>query len=406
MTPFSNSLSPGREGQGEGDTTIYGVVTIFQLRQGCFLKGLYYFTKKVVHFSQSKSIFEKLFGKVIITWEFPITFFYFLFRYGPFREKIMKKGLKHLDKVVKGIILCHSADDSVPPGKNYQRVFVYHGTSDKVFDFPDGKLDAGLFDYYFFTGPKDMYKLKNFTHNSEGLEARAVKIGMFRSDPLFNKSYEREEILENYRINPGSRKIVLYAPTWRWGGGTLDRCFETFAKEITKKYVLIIRPHYNDGKNYRPVLKWQKKHRQKHLYIFYKQHQEIMDFICISDLMIGDNSAVNYDFALTKRPMVFVKSEGKDVFIPPDEYNIKLCGPVYDPDNDDILEKIEEAFSNPVWVKRISRLIEKSFYHNDGHAVDRACSFIIDRLSEKGIIDRDRILKKYRNTFTYIDNYT
>ena len=337
------------------------------------MKGLCYFTKKVVHFSQSRGIYEKLQGKIITTWEFPITFFSFLFRYGPFREKIMLKNLKRLDKIVKGIILCHSADASVPAGESYERVFVYHGTSDKVFDFPDGKLDASLFEHYFLTGPKDLYKLKNFTHNAEELSKKVVKIGMFRSDLLFNRSYDREKILNRFNIsNPRGLKIVLYAPTWKWGGGTLGRCFESFAESITKEYILIIRPHYNDGKNIRFILGWQRRNRKKNLYIFHKQHQDIMNFICVSDIMIGDNSAVNYEFALTRRPMIFVESESRDVFVPPDEYNIRLRGSTYDPDKDDILQKIEEALADREYSKRMSDLVNRSFYFNDGRAVDRA----------------------------------
>jgi hypothetical protein len=369
------------------------------------MKGLYYFTKKVVHFSQSKGIFERIFGKVVITWEFPTTILYFFFRYGPFREKVMERRMERLDRKIRGLILCHSADSSVPAGKNFERVFVYHGTSDKIFQFPDGKLDARLFEHYFVSGPKDLYKLRHFTCNNKDLDSRIVKIGMFRSDPVFNQSFDREKILRKYNIHPDGKKIILYAPTWEWGGGTLRECFEKFVSTVPERYVLIIRPHYNDRKNYRPCLKWQRKHQLPGLYIFHKQHQEIMDFIYISDLMIGDNSAVNYEFALTRRPMVFVKSETKDVFRPPDKFNVKHCGPVYDPETDDIMEKIDEAFSNPEYARRLNSLVENSFYHNDGHAIDRACSFIVDRLTEMKIIDRKKILKKYGGRFTYMNNY-
>jgi CDP-glycerol glycerophosphotransferase (TagB/SpsB family) len=130
-----------------------------------------------------------------------------------------------------------------------------------------------------------------------------------------------------------------------------------------------------------------------------------MEFVYISDLMIGDNSAVNYEFSLTKRPMVFVKSETKDVFRPPDQFNIKLCGPMYNPETDDIVNTIEEAFNNNMYAERIRKLVDNSFYYNDGHAVDRVCSFIVDKLSEKGILSRKKTLEKYRGKFIYQDNY-
>ncbi|MGQ9571472.1 MAG: CDP-glycerol glycerophosphotransferase family protein, partial [Thermodesulfovibrionales bacterium] len=282
---------------------------------------------------------------------------------------------------------------------------VYHGTSDKMFTMPDKRLNLDWFDYYFLSGNKDLYKLKQFSHNSERLDNRVVKIGMFRSDKIFKGDYNREKILKKYKIKPDGKKIILYAPTWEWGGGTLGTCFDKFASEITKKYILIIRPHANDRKNIKYISKRLKKNRNENLYFFPKQSQDVMDFIYISDLMIGDHSAVNYDFVLTLKSMVFVKSDTEDVFIPPDEYNVKLCGPMYDPENDDILKKIEEAFSNPLYLKRMKHLVQNSFYYNDGHAVDRACSFIVNKLSEMGMIDRDAAFRKLKKRFTYMDNY-
>jgi CDP-glycerol glycerophosphotransferase (TagB/SpsB family) len=369
------------------------------------MKGLYYHVKQVCHFGQSRPIFSRLGGKIITPANYPISFLHFLFRYGPMKSKIMEKKLGRLDRVARGLILCHSAANVVPKGGNYRRVFVYHGTSDKVFTTPGGKLEADWYDYYFLTGNKDLYKLRNYLRNPERLEGKIVKIGMFRSDPLFNGSYDRGDLLKKYGIKPEGRRIILYAPTWKWGGGTLDRCFARFVQEIPKKYVFVIRPHYNDRKKIKEILKFQASNRIKHFYVFAKQHQEIMDLICISDLMIGDNSAVNYEFALTKRPMVFVKSEAKEVFTPPDEYNVKLCGPAYDPDKDDILPKVEEAFESDEYNGCMERLVERSYYFNDGHAVDRACSFIVDTLGEMGIIDRAETLKKYRGVFTYRGEY-
>lgn len=369
------------------------------------MKGLYYYTQKVYQFSQSRAIFDKLDGKIITIPKFLITFLFFLLKHGPFRVKIMNNKLTKLPHKGRGIILGHMADNSLPAGKLYDRVFVYHGTSDKTFKMPDKKLDLNWFEFYFLTGPKDLYKLKTYSHNCKNLEKKIVKIGMFRSDPLFNNSYNREEVLKRYRIKEAGKKIILYAPTWYWGGGTLGKCFDIFTKELLDRYILIIRPHYNDRKNIRNIIEWQREQKKEHLYIFHKQHMDIMDFIYIADIMIGDNSAVNYDFALTRRPMVFVKTDNKDCYTPPEQFNVKLCGPLYDPEKDSIIEKIEHAFNNEVWRKRMERLVKESFYFNDGHAVDRACSFIVDRLAERGLIDREKALKKYGKYFTYRSDY-
>jgi len=369
------------------------------------MKGVYYYTKKIYQFSQSRPIFEILKGKIITTTLKPFSFLYFLAQYGPMRSKIMKKSMNRLDKVAKGLILCHSGDNRVPKGKNYERIFVYHATGDKTFTGPGGKISTDWFEYFFLTGEKDLFKLKNYTLKTELLEKKIVKIGMFRSDSIISGNYNREKILRKYKICDNGKKIVLYAPTWKWGGGTLDECFEIFARKIPEKYILIIRPHYNDAKKIRFILNWQRNHKIKDLYVFPKQYQDIMNFIYISDLLIGDNSSVNYDFVFTKRPIVFVKTELKDTFIPPDDYNIKLCGPIYDPTFDDIIEKIEESFQNPIYKERIEKLLHKSFYFNDGHAKDRACSFIVDKLSEMGIVNKEKIIKKLKDRFIYTNNY-
>jgi CDP-glycerol glycerophosphotransferase (TagB/SpsB family) len=373
------------------------------------MQGLYYFAKKIYQLAQSKPIFSRLGGKVFTYWDFPITYLYHLGRYGPFRAGIMRKGLTRLDQAARGLILCHSGEGIVPPGKNYSRIFIYHGTCDTVYkaEGPDGKLLSDWFEYFFVTGDKDLDKLRRYTYDPENLEGKIVNIGMFLSDPIYNNSYDREAIFSKYGIKANGKKIILYAPTWSWGAGTLSQCFDHFISRIPDKYVFIIRPHYNDRKNIRHILRWQKEHRLKDFYFFPKQYQDVMDFVHVSDLLIGDNSSVNYDFALTKKPIVLVKSEEhENLFVPPDEYNIKLCCPVYDPKgNDDVLEKIEEAFSSPKHRERIDRLVQNSFYFNDGHAVDRACSFIVDTLSEMKIIDRDKTLKKYGRFFQYNNSY-
>ncbi len=369
------------------------------------MKGLYYFVKRIYQLNQTLPLFNKLGGKIINIIEFPTSYLYFTFKYGFSHTKLMANSLRNLDRVAKGLILCHSADDTVPEGKNYRRVFVYHGTSDKVFTLEDRRIDIRWFEYYFITGPKDLYKLKMYSRNPEFLDERIIKIGAFRSDAIINRTYNRDKILEKYGIKPGSKRIILYAPTWTWGGGTLRRCFEDFAEKITREYVLIVRPHTNDWSNIPYIHKWQRRNRVKNLYIFSKQYHDIMDFIHISDLMIGDNSAVNYDYAFTGKPIVIVKTHSDDVFTPPDEYNIKLCAPIFDPDRDNIMHTIEEAFSNKKYVKCLSNLVENSFYFNDGHAVDRACSFIVDELDRMGIIDKNEIIRQMSNIFTYIPNY-
>lgn len=200
------------------------------------MKGLYYYTKKIYQFGQSKPIFEILGGKIVTISLFPLTFLYFLIKHGPFRMIIMHKSLRKLPNRAKGLVLGHSANNHLPEGSNYDRVFVYHGTSDKTFSMPDKKLDIKWFGYFFHTGPKDLYKLKNNSHNSELLDERVVKIGMFRSDLLFKGIYDREEILKKYGIDPGSKKWFF---TLRHGDG-VEVHWESALRNLWMSFIRIM----------------------------------------------------------------------------------------------------------------------------------------------------------------------
>ena len=68
-------------------------------------------------------------------------------------------------------------------------------------------------------------------------------------------------------VQDRDRKTILYAPTWKWGAGTLHQYGYKFCQELTKEYNLIIRPHYFDRK-YIPKFKYWAKSKGQNIYIF------------------------------------------------------------------------------------------------------------------------------------------
>ena len=86
-------------------------------------------------------------------------------------------------------------------------------------------------------------------------DEKLIKIGNPRFDELSNNNFNKEAYMKSLGIKDLTRKIILYAPTWKWGNGTLHTYFHSFSKSLSKEYNLIVRPHYNDRK-YIPRLKF------------------------------------------------------------------------------------------------------------------------------------------------------
>ena len=76
----------------------------------------------------------------------------------------------------------------------------------------------------------------------------------------------KDQYLEYLGIVDKSRKNILYAPTWKWGDGTLRRFGKKFCKEISRDYNLIIRPHFQDRSYIIKLKLWAKLNGLKHVY--------------------------------------------------------------------------------------------------------------------------------------------
>ncbi|WP_289085331.1 hypothetical protein, partial [uncultured Sulfitobacter sp.] len=49
-----------------------------------------------------------------------------------------------------------------------------------------------------------------------------------RFDELSNNNFNKEAYMKSLGIKDLTRKIILYAPTWKWGNGTLHTYFHSF----------------------------------------------------------------------------------------------------------------------------------------------------------------------------------
>ncbi len=275
---------------------------------------------------------------------------------------------------LEGVVLSMSNAAIHSDQRKCQTIFVGHGTGDKPYG-PNEHLLKG-YDYHFLSGPKHVEKLRDLKIDIP--EQKLIKIGNPRFDDYVNGKIDRDRELDRLGVTDRSRKNVLYAPTWKWGAGTLQRFVYQFAREITQQYNLIVRPHHHDRK-YIPCIRWWAKlHGIKHVYFSNPTalvKSDTMNDFKVSDILISDTSSILYEYLITRQPIIVIRTDFKDLHHMPDEMNIMNYTTIYD-GIQNIVQLIEEHLAAQKYKADYERLLHNCFYFNDGKSVERAVAFI------------------------------
>jgi len=358
------------------------------------MKDIYYFANAIYQLSYALPVYNQIGGTFVVRDK---RRYYHFKRYFHSLAKFGEKTFLRTPKVIirsrrevqslDGVIFFLS--NSVVPSSNYGNsptIFHEHGTSDKRYGggFQEkAKRKLSKYDYIFLSGPKNQKRLEEMDlHFSK---AKLVKVGGLRFDAYLSGDFSREKELKRLKIKDTSRKNILYAPTWSFGKGTLKKYGYRFAKEITQKFNLIIRPHYHD-QSYSTYLKLKcMLEGIKHVYFSNSsniiKHDTFNDFM-IADLMISDMSSVIYEFLIMQRPIIIAKNDFDDAHKMPKEMDIKQNADLFN-EQDDILKMVEDNLNHPRFNEVYKKMVEASFYVQ-GSAVQRAVDFINDlRRDEK-----------------------
>lgn len=255
-----------------------------------------------------------------------------------------------------------------------------HDISDVRFADPTylQKLDRETPNWSFLISPNRFSTpilRRAFRYGGEMLE-----IGYPRNDVLYA---DREPVAQRVRAQlglPADRKVVLYAPTWRddefYGPGRykmsmmldLDRA----AERLGADHVLLVRRHPNvvdeipqsgDG------FVWD-----------VSTYPDIADLLAITDVLVTDYSSVMFDFANTRRPMVFFTYDLE-------HYRDRLRGFYFDFEaeapgpllhtSDDVIAAIRDVDRvTAEHADAYTRFVERACDLDDGHATQR----LIDRM--------------------------
>ncbi len=350
------------------------------------MKQVYYYANNIYQFSYALPVYNKIGGVFVVRDRRRYLHFkrYFI-NLAKFNEKtflntpeVIIRSRSQLHNL-KGVIFFLS--NSIMPDDDYEdsvTIFHEHGTSDKRYggkSHQKAKRKLSKYDHIFLSGPKNRKRLEEV--NLFFTEKRLIKIGGLRFDAYLNNEYSKEEECKRLKIKDTARKNILYAPTWRFGNGTLKKYAVKFAREITQKHNLIIRPHYHDQK-YSYYLKLQTILKGiKHVYFSNASNiikQDTFNDFVIADLLISDMSSVIYEFLITQKPVIIIKNDFDNFHKMPKEMDIMQNADIYD-EEIDILKLVDENLINPKFRKVYKNMVESSFYV-EGSSVKRAVDFI------------------------------
>ncbi|MFB6469125.1 CDP-glycerol glycerophosphotransferase family protein [Cytobacillus sp. Hz8] len=202
------------------------------------------------------------------------------------------------------------------PGTTYLQT--WHGTPLKkmLFDIENvqGRTDdyvervykaSRTWDYLVSPSPYATKAFKSAFH----YEGNILELGYPRNDLFYRKDHFRvaQKIRKNLRI-PNDKKVVLYAPTFRdnqTSGGNNKFSFdlqfdlEKMKQELGDEYVLLLRMHV--------VIKNRIKIPEdyKDFVRDVSNYPDIQELYLIADVLMTDYSSVMFDFANSKKPILF-----------------------------------------------------------------------------------------------------
>jgi CDP-glycerol glycerophosphotransferase len=228
---------------------------------------------------------------------------------------------------------------------------------------------------YFLSPSK--YATEKFI-SSFGLNVDGNKIieeGYPRNDYL--KTYPKKDItkIKNKLNIPNSKKVILYAPTWRDDQHKVGRGFQFklnvnldfLCKHLSKNYVLLLRTH-------QLVSNELQLSAYSDFVYDVTDVDDINELYIISDILVTDYSSVFFDFANLRRPIVFYmpdfdnyKNNLRDFYLPIEA----LPGEITKTESE-LVNALENLKKNKDNIQ--SRLIEfnKDFnYLDDGNAAKR-----------------------------------
>lgn len=211
--------------------------------------------------------------------------------------------------------------------------------------------------------------------------------GLPRNDILVNVISSEKEKLKNKLGICNSKKIILYAPTYRdyenssksGNVSTLQIDFKKWRKLLPDDYVLVIRAHYE-------VSKLIIKNELTEGFVYdLSDYHNLSDLLISADILISDYSSIFFDYSLMGKPMIsyaydydiYKKSRGLYL----DIHNEILGGSI---DEDELISIVLKIIDNNIEAKRLTCNFRKNYVNYYGSASEKSLEIIYRQLRKSG----------------------
>ena len=261
------------------------------------------------------------------------------------------------------------------PGLKHVQVF--HGTSDKKYDYMKFVAD---YDLFFISGNDayERYKKKGLLKKGTG-----ILIGYPKLDRVFRSELQRDEELRRLGLDPGY-KTVLYAPTWT--DKELNSSWKRFRGVLVEKkpddinFIVKLHPNLTryraeEVDRFRTVLE------SRNRTLLLDKVPDIVPVMAASDLLLGDISSVTREYLAFRRPLIFLSTKPRWLW---NKKKTKLwdCGRVVG-EPDEVWELVYDVLQKPnEYEHQINSHLQNTFYKPDGRAALRAKEAIYRLLHE------------------------
>jgi CDP-glycerol glycerophosphotransferase (TagB/SpsB family) len=156
-----------------------------------------------------------------------------------------------------------------------------------------GAAGYNAFDVYMTTGSQEVEWGRKF-----GIET-AVAVGAPKLDPLFDGSLDRKAV-DAYRQKAGldpAKPTVIFTATWdRSGMSAVDRWIGQVA-DLSGHYNILVTVHSWTSMKYI-------EHLRSLSSVYFIDDPNIVPYLAISDLLVGDCSSIIAEFCTLNRPIV------------------------------------------------------------------------------------------------------
>jgi len=283
-------------------------------------------------------------------------------------QYLESKGIqcKRMPCFPKVVIMCRHAAFKFPE-KNILKFGIRHGAYHfKKFTKARNYND---FEVYMLTSQQEV-------DLAEGLGiTSAVAVGFPKIDPLFDGSMSIEllnSIRQKASLNH-SKKTVIFSATWDGSGMSAIDKWINFLPDLVEDYNILVTVHPWTSKKFtQKLLKMEN--------IYYINDVNVLPYLQVADLMVGDTSSIIAEFCALDKPIITFKINDTSRFLP-EIKNLLNKISIQVNDLSTLKDAIQQSLKHPEKKHKNRQQANKLMFDKlDGLAGKRAAELIKERI--------------------------